>query len=65
MAPPSGLARKPIAKLPYALRVPLSGSWLEKEQLVEDQRGRGAVQKKIIPLDRRADEAGEDDAPDM
>ena len=34
-----------------------------KEQAVEDECGRGAVEKEVVPLDRRADEAGDRDEP--
>ena len=37
---------------------------VRKEQPVEDQRRGGAVQEEVVPLDRRADEAGQDDRPD-
>ena len=36
-----------------------------KEQLVEDERAGRAVDEKIVPLDRRADDAGNDDALDF
>ena len=32
-----------------------------EEQLVEDQRGGGAVDEEVVPLQRRADQAGDDD----
>ena len=35
---------------------------LGEEQLGEDQAGRGAVEEEVIPLDRRADSAGDDRA---
>src|SRR5205085_6005100 len=36
-----------------------------KEELVEDERGGGAVEKEVVPLDRRADEAGGGDLDDF
>jgi hypothetical protein len=36
------------------------GQW--KEQLVEDESGRRAVDQEIVPLDRRADGTRRDDA---
>jgi len=33
-----------------------------KKELVEDEGGGSAVEEKVIPLDRGADEAGEDNA---
>ena len=35
-----------------------------KEEAIEHQRRRGAVEKEVVPFDRRADEAGEHDAAD-
>src|SRR5512133_1495563 len=37
---------------------------LGEEQLVEDQRGGGAVEEEVVPLDGGADEAGRHDLPD-
>ena len=39
--------------------VPMSGSTFGKNSLVEDQRGRRAIEEEVVPLDRGADEAGE------
>src|SRR5205823_2108802 len=36
-----------------------------KEELVEDERGGGAVEKEVVPLDRCADEAGGGDFEDF
>jgi hypothetical protein len=35
-----------------------------EEQRAEDERGRGAVEEEVVPLDGGADEAGEDDLDD-
>ena len=36
-----------------------------KEQLAKDQTGDDAVEQEVVPLDRRADGAGDDGAPQL
>jgi len=38
---------------------------LWKEELVEDERGRDAIQEKVVPLDDRADDTRKKDAADL
>ena len=39
------------------------GQW--KKQLVEDERARGTVNQEIVPLDRRTEDARDNDALDL
>ena len=45
--------------------VPRVGLDKWKKQLVEDERARGTVNQEIVPLDRRAEDARDNDALDL
>ena len=65
IAAPIGRAAKPTNCTPNESRMPVNGRLVREEQRREDQRGRGAVEEEVVPLDGGADGAGEDRAPSV
>ena len=55
--PPSGRATYPTAYVPNASRVPVSAVAAREEQVTEDERGGGAVDGEVVPLQRGAGQA--------
>ena len=60
-----GRAMKPTAKVPNASRVPTSESNFGKNSLLKTSAAAVPVEEEVVPLDRRADEAGQRDVRDV
>ena len=63
--PPNGRATKPTPNVAKAISVPTPGIGVGEEQLAEHERGGGAVDEEVVPLERRADGGADDDPPQL